>query len=109
MSESEENSFGGNKLQKSGHSFHHAPLLDDTDNIPLFAKALFEFLGTWIIATSVNVLEFKKGSDSQDTYKTLPFVCLAYFTALIITIPISGGFLNPAISIAAWIGNSVQN
>ena len=38
--------------------------------------------------------------------RPLVFICLLYFLALIVTIPISGGYLNPAITISAWIGNS---
>ena len=84
------------------------PLYDDTENIPLCNKIIFEFLGTWIVSTACNILELVPVNIRKNygIEQPLPFICLLYFTALIITIPISGGYLNPAITISAWIGNS---
>ena len=36
----------------------------------------------------------------------LAYVSFIYFAALVVTVPISGGYLNPAITVASWIGNS---
>ena len=63
----------------------------------LGAALLFELLGTGILATSVNIYQMTMTSD------VMLFVALNYFCAMIIATPISGGHLNPIITVGTWI------
>jgi len=54
-------------------------------------------LGTGIIATAVNIYSYNFTSD------ILIYYALTYFCAMLIATPLSGGHLNPAITVGVWI------
>ena len=61
---------------------------------------LFEMLGTGVLTGATDLL----GSNASLTnpQSSLIFICVIYFSMLIICTPISGGHLNPAYTISVY-------
>jgi len=69
----------------------------------LAQSAIAEFIGTFIFITSI----FVSSKTFSDTYSAfVPFaVAFGLLTSLFIAAPISGGHLNPAITVAAMFND----
>lgn len=69
----------------------------------LVPALIFELLGVGIISAFVNGY----GSGLGDNDAVTAYCCV-YFAAMVITAPISGGHLNPAITLGCWIGGDAD-
>jgi glycerol uptake facilitator-like aquaporin len=63
-------------------------------------KILMEFIGTFILSAAINLST--SYSDGQQTPNPL-LIILSFFTAITITRAISGGHINPAVTLAVYI------
>ena len=70
-------------------------------------KIFMEFLGTFILCGALNLSTFYYKSNDSAIQSMQPIlVFLAFFTAITITRNISGGHINPAVTVAIWISDS---
>lgn len=67
----------------------------------LVTGCIFEMFGTMILVTCISLTN---AEISNGNYSTILGVSLVYFCCLVITTPISGGHLNPAITFGTWVG-----
>jgi glycerol uptake facilitator-like aquaporin len=58
---------------------------------------LFEVLGTSVFVGGASMI------DITSPYETILFMCLVYFSALMICTPISGGHFNPAYTLSVFL------
>jgi glycerol uptake facilitator-like aquaporin len=69
-------------------------------------KVLMEFIGTFILSAAIN-LSTSYTSDGQQIGNPL-LIILSFFSAITITRQISGGHINPAVTIAVYFGKSSE-
>lgn len=72
-------------------------------------KLLMEFMGTFILSSALSLSTFYSKTDSKYTQQGQPIlVFMAFFAAITITRPISGGHINPAVTVAVYISEPAE-